>query len=432
METIRLIYYKLKELLFLPILCLLLLVLSFCFESPNVMFNGYADIMLSPSILLTDYFAVGGMGATFFNAATVLLFNIIVLKLLKINYNGPIFAGLLMIVGFSFFGKNLINTLPIYLGVFIHCYFRRVNIRNFIVVTLFSSGISPLVSWVVFGSNFNYFISIPLGILCGLLAGFILPALVEGALKFTGGYNLYNVGFCLGIISVFFYGLFTLCGFDVARQTLLDDTHQDFLLYLLLTISILCILYGLTGGKHVLISYFNLIKESGRLISDFKEKYAIKVIFLNMGSISLICCLMVHFIPDIPLNGIMFGTIVSIIGFAAYGIHLLNIIPVWIGALIYILLSKEHFNSISTCMALFFVTSLAPLAGKYGIFVGIMAGFSHMLINPFFISFQGGFDLYNNGFCAGFVAFFVHTIVEHFNWRSKIKERFNKKKKQHE
>ena len=74
MQTIRLIYYKLKELLFLPILCLLLLVLSFCFESPKVMFNGYADIMLSPSILLTDYFAVGGMGATFFNAATTDLY----------------------------------------------------------------------------------------------------------------------------------------------------------------------------------------------------------------------------------------------------------------------------------------------------------------------------------------------------------------------
>lgn len=428
MQALKRIYYELKSLLLLPVLALLLLILSFCFEDIVTMFEGYAKIMLSPSILLTDYFAVGGMGATFFNAATVLIFNIVVLKILKIDYNGPIFAGLLMIVGFSFFGKNLINTLPIYLGVFIHCYFRRVNIKSFIVITLFSSGISPLVSYVVFGSGLNYFASVPLGILCGIIAGFILPSLVEGALKFTGGYNLYNVGFCLGIISVFFYGLFTLFGLEVKLQTLLDDTHQTFLFYLLLTIALLCIIYGLTGGKNVLINYYKLVKESGRLISDFKEKYAIKVIFFNMGTISLVCCLIVHFVPDIPLNGIMFGTIISIVGFAAYGIHLVNIIPVWIGALIYVLLSKDQFNSISTGMALFFVTSLAPLAGQYGIFVGIIAGFSHMLINPFFVSFQGGFDLYNNGFCAGFVAFFVHTIVEHFSFRKKIKERFKQNK----
>ena len=36
------------------------------------------------------------------------LFNIILIKILKIEVSGPIFAGMMMIVGFSFFGKNTI------------------------------------------------------------------------------------------------------------------------------------------------------------------------------------------------------------------------------------------------------------------------------------------------------------------------------------
>ena len=426
MTKLKKIYHYLDDTMYLPLLFILLFVLSFCFEDITTLFAGYGKIMVSSSILLTDYFAVGGMGATFFNAATVLLFNLILLHILKIKYTGPIFAGLMMIIGFSFFGKNLINTLPIYLGVFLHCYFRRVPLSNFIVVTLFSSGISPLVSYCVFGTNLPLYYGIPLALFCGILAGFLLPALVEGALAFTGGYNLYNVGFVLGIISVFFYGIFNLLGFDVNLASIIDDTHRIVLILLLFVICLLCILYGLSGGKKTIISYFNLQKETGKLISDFKINYNNKVIFLNMGILGLIACGFVYFIKEIPVNGIMFGTVISVIGFAAYGIHLRNVLPVWIGAFIYILISKDKFASISTCMALFFVTSLAPLAGEYGFFIGIIAGFCHLLINPFFIEFQGGFDLYNNGFCAGFVAFFIHTIYNHFNWRKKLLQRFKK------
>ncbi len=426
MLIIKKIYKYLTDTMFLPLLLILLFILSFCFEPFLNVLEGYAKIMLSSSILLTDYFAVGGMGATFLNAATILLFNILILKLLKIDYTGPIFAGLMMIIGFSFFGKNLINTLPIYLGVFIHCYFRRIPIRNFIVITLFSSGISPLVSFCFFSTGLPYYFSVPLGIFCGIVAGFLLPSLVEATMNITGGYNLYNVGFALGLISVFFYGIFKLFNFNVDIVTILDNTHRQFLILLLIICCLLCILFGLTGGKKTILSYFKLLKESGRLISDFKEKYSNKVIFLNMGIIGIIASLIIYFIKDIPFNGIMFGTVISILGFAAYGIHLFNILPVWLGALIYIYISPEKFSSISTCMALFFVSGLAPLASSYNFFVGILAGFCHLLINPFFIQFQGGFDLYNNGFCAGFVAFFLHTIIDHFSWRNQIEKRRNK------
>ena len=86
MTKLKKIYHYLDDTMYLPLLFILLFVLSFCFEDITTLFAGYGKIMVSSSILLTDYFAVGGMGATFFNAATVLLFNLILLHILKIKY----------------------------------------------------------------------------------------------------------------------------------------------------------------------------------------------------------------------------------------------------------------------------------------------------------------------------------------------------------
>jgi hypothetical protein len=60
------------------------------------------------------------------------------------------------------------------------------------------------------------------------------------------------------------------------------------------------------------------------------------------------------------------------------------------------------------------VTALAPVAGKFGVFYGLLAGFIHLLIAPQAFALQGGFDLYNNGFTAGLVAGIVVVIAQQF------------------
>jgi hypothetical protein len=60
------------------------------------------------------------------------------------------------------------------------------------------------------------------------------------------------------------------------------------------------------------------------------------------------------------------------------------------------------------------VTALAPVAGKFGVFYGLLAGFIHLLIAPQALALQGGFDLYNNGFTAGLVAGIVVVIAQQF------------------
>jgi len=72
--------------------------------------------------------------------------------------------------------------------------------------------------------------------------------------------------------------------------------------------------------------------------------------------------------------------------------------------------------TIGPTLSVIFVMGLAPISGQFGIIPGIIAGFLHLLITPLALEFQGGFDLYNNGFAAGFVcavlAPFFHSFLK--------------------
>ena len=161
----------LKNDMYLELLCFFFFVLAFTLNNPLDTFNGFYKIFTSPSILLTDYVFVGGIGAAFLNVAINLLFNIILIKILKIEVSGPIFAGMMMIVGFSFFGKNIFNGLPIYLGVWLFSKMKKKPFQNYIITLLFSSGLSPIVSYSIFGFGLPYYFSIPLGIIVGIIVG---------------------------------------------------------------------------------------------------------------------------------------------------------------------------------------------------------------------------------------------------------------------
>ena len=120
------------------------------------------------------------------------------------------------------------------------------------------------------------------------------------------------------------------------------------------------------------------------------------------------------------LNGILFGSILAILGCAAFGLHLRNACYIWIGAILQIVLKlalRGDFNieihrDINMLVAFIFASGLAPIAGKYGIIYGIIGGFLHMVLTPLMIGLQGGFDLYNNGLAAGFEASMLAVCAE--------------------
>lgn len=394
----------------------------FLLEPFDQLLSNYWKILISPSILLTDYLAVGGLAATLFNVLTTLLFNYILIKSLKLHFTGPILAVLMTIIGFSFFGKNVINALPMYLGIYIYAKATKTEYKNHIIVLLLSTGISPIASYIVFGIGLELYVGIPLAIIFGALIGFILPAFNTHALRFHQGYNLYSTGFSMGVIAMIGTAVMHGFGHKVKTNFILTYDFHWLLFWGLLILSILFILVSFIYDKKPWKNYPSLLKSPGRLVTDFYRDHGIGTTLLNIGIMGLLSLILV-LVMKIQISGPMTGAIFTVMGFAAFGKHPFNSIPVVIGGIIaYWLFMFVDPNLVGegTKLALFFVTGLAPIAGQYGMIPGIIAGFLHLLIVPFALSFQGGFDLYNNGFAAGFIAAISAPIFDLINHTKEV------------
>jgi hypothetical protein len=110
----------------------------------------------------------------------------------------------------------------------------------------------------------------------------------------------------------------------------------------------------------------------------------------------------------------MMAGIFTFMGFGAYGKHIINAIPVMMGVVLASYLPNLSLTNIGPSIALFFVTAIAPIAGKFGPIYGILAGFLHLILSSQVLSFQGGFDLYNNGFTGGIVAGLIVVLAQQF------------------
>lgn len=403
----------LKKSFYLPILALIMIILAFIFNTPKEIFVGYKNILLSSSILTTDYIAIGTLGGALVNAASILILNLVILRLLNLRMSGLIYAALYMILGFSFFGKNILNSLPIYIGIYLYAFLNKIPVKNLVISLLFSSGISPLVSYLIFGFDLAYYISIPLGIGAGIVAGLMVPAISSHTIKFHQGYNLFNVGFSLGIISLAFNGVLRAFNLRASEISILSNDHTLFLYLFVAILALVLLIAGIILNPKSFKMIPDLYKRSGRLVSDYIRDYGVSIVMINQASLltfEILICL----IFKIELNGAIFGTILAVSGFAGAGLHLKNTSFVMLGAILMCLITKTNITSTSIIIGILFSAGVAPIAGRYGIVAGIIAGMLHIAILPLCRSFQGGYDLYNNGFCAGFVACILIAIIEAF------------------
>lgn len=403
----------LKKSFYLPILALIMIILAFIFNTPKEIFVGYKNILLSSSILTTDYIAIGTLGGALVNAASILILNLVILRLLNLRMSGLIYAALYMILGFSFFGKNILNSLPIYIGIYLYAFINKIPVKNLVISLLFSSGISPLVSYLIFGFDLAYYISIPLGIGAGIVAGLMVPAISSHTIKFHQGYNLFNVGFSLGIISLAFNGVLRAFNLRASEISILSNDHNLFLYLFVAILALVLLIAGIILNPKSFKMIPDLYKRSGRLVSDYIRDYGVSIVMINQASLltfEILICL----IFKIKLNGAIFGTILAVSGFAGAGLHLKNTSFVMLGAILMCLITKTNITSTSIIIGILFSAGVAPIAGRYGIVAGIIAGMLHIAILPLCRSFQGGYDLYNNGFCAGFVACILIAIIEAF------------------
>jgi len=126
------------------------------------------------------------------------------------------------------------------------------------------------------------------------------------------------------------------------------------------------------------------------------------------------------------LSGPVVGSILTAFGFAAFGVHLKNYLPVLAGVVIMTILNRFTILTRGMQIAAIFAVGLAPVAGQFGIFAGIIAGAVHAVIVMCTSEMNGGMNLYNNGFSAGWTAIILVPILESFIKRFTQKKRSEK------
>lgn len=390
---------------------LLFIITAFIHDAPRDIFRGMVKISLSRSVLITDYMAVGGLGAMLVNSAVVGIFCIIMLLAAAVKPNGSIIMALWLTAGFSMFGKNLFNMLPLTFGVWLYSRYRKQPFINFTLVALLSATLSPVVSGIAFHQDIPRWLSVPLGIFLGVFAGFIFPELSTFTVRVHGGFNLYNMGFAGGIISTLFVSVLASMNVQMDTELIWSEGIDNVLLGLLYVLSAGMFLYGLFFDKKFTPpAYRRFLRHSGRAVTDFYIQYGDSV-YVNMGVLCGLSTTMLVLIGG-DLNGPTLAGIFTIVGFGAFGKHLLNVLPVLIGAILSTHVNVWDPRTPSNTLAILFSTGLAPIAGQYGMIWGLIAGFLHVNLVMHISFLNSGLNLYNNGYAAGLVALLLLPIID--------------------
>lgn len=405
-------------LLHVVVILILFFIYSIIRYDENVI-EGFIKIITSSSVLITDYLVIGGLGATLLNAITILIFNLALIKICKVKVRGVTVAAFFIVFGFSFFGKNIVNILPIYLGTYAFSKLEGEKFSKYLVVAMFSTGLAPIVS---FGFDDNLFQTI-LGPCLGLIYGFIIPTFSAHVIRFHNGYSLYNIGFAGGVYAILIYAMLNTFGIETEINNISSTEFSLELRLILLSISLMYLALGFTEKKEAK-TYKKLLSMSGRAVTDFTMIFGKSITYRNIGFVGVLTFAIITF-ANIPTSGIIFGASCTIIGFGAFGKHPRNILPVIFGALATGYFVKGEIDSSVLVIALF-ATTLAPIAGDFGFIPGIIAGVLHYGIASNTVTWQGGLNLYNNGFASGFVAAIMGSVLDTVEFKKLFKkEKYN-------
>ena len=397
------------------------IIFAFIVNTPYEIYRGLIEIVLSYDLLITDYVAVGGVGATLVNAAVTTLMFLVFIKQIQPKASGPLIMAFWLLAGFAFFGKNIVNVWPIIIGGYLYSKFRGESFSKYAVITALATSLGPSVTQMAMLEHIPLFPSLVIAMLFGIMIGFIMPPIAQNMLNLHNGFNLYNIGFSAGILAIL-TRIFVIAirGGEISPVFIWSYEYWITLTIFMTILFLFLLFVGINYGENRNENLLNLYKRSGQAPSDYYAVYR-EVTYINMGILGLFCtALMLGLRSDI--NGPVMGSIFTVVGFGAFGKHIKNIWPVMLGCLIaggfrYVFFGIEP----SVSLAILLVTCLAPIPGHYGWKWGVVAGFIHLYIAKNAAAFSGGFNLYNNGLAGGFVVMLLLPIIrmlhEHKNER---------------
>ena len=335
------------------------------------------------------------------------------------------------------------------------------KISENIHIAFFATALAPFVSEMLFRYSVGNFdpavtqinwVGFTLATICGIAVGFIVLPLLPGTAAMHRGYSLYKAGLAIGILGIFVYsfmyntlGISSPTNLPISNPTYyaLPYAYRGFMNVFF------CVLFGLT----FIVGFFmnkRRIRDYGKLLkctgygTDFVDKFGMPLCMINIavyGMLMIAYLNLVFIIPDIfpqlpagvGFTGPTVGVVFAALTFACDGQHPKNVFPIVLG---YVLLfavvvaiclvsgldipwtlSTQNYIS-----GLAFATGLCPIAGKYGVRYGIIAGFLSATICTVTAEMHGGFVLYNGGFTAGLSALILIPLLDFYKVKPKYED----------
>ena len=399
------------------------------FSHPQELASGLRSIILSRDALITDYFELVGYGPAFFNAALVMTISLVMIEYAELPFTGLTIAAVFINTGFGFWGKNVVNILPIHFGTILYAKAHNTPMSRYTYTALFATCLAPFVTELTYILPFGLWGNLAIAIIAGLFVGYVLPPLSQHTASMHMGYSLFNVGFSGGTLA--FVMFCVLKSFGIESQSVFiwkAEQHPKLIIgvYIYLLAAFLLGFYMNEGKMKNLLKIF---KHPGRAVADFVLMDGPGATLMNMaltGTAALTYAMLI----DADFSGPVLGCLFTVFGFAAFGAHLRNYLPVLLGVYLSTFLTQYSPNDAGMIIAVFFVVGVAPIAGQFGVIPGILAGMLHSCIVMCTSQMYGGLNLYNNGFSCGWVAIVMIPVLESFMRGYEVRKQQRKLKRE--
>jgi hypothetical protein len=399
----------------------------------GAMFSGFAQILMSPAQLTKDYFEVGSVSGAFLNVALVGFACTAMAFLPGAAVNGLTIAAYFLTTGFSFWGINFLNMWPFFLGVMLHALARRESFAKYVNLAMFSTALCPLASELLLrypesGEPRGVTLTgVVLMLAVGMLIGFLTPAMAAHSPSVHKGYDLYSAalpGVLLGLFAVAV--LYKSLGHAVPEiAATLGESHPAVVWGFCAVFFGLCVLAGWQLNGRSFGGYADLLRDTGHK-ADFAAKYGAGLAVMNVGVYGLMILAYYIFVNAIQgdalagFNGVTLGIVFCMVCFGGAGAHPGNVWPIMAGYVAFSFAATLCLggvfpvNAQAIMVGLCFASGLAPIAGNYGWWAGVLAGGMHYFLVTSIPAIHGGFSLYNGGFTSLLIAVILVPQLETF------------------
>ena len=399
----------------------------------GAMFSGFAQILMSPAQLTKDYFEVGSVSGAFLNVALVGFACTAMAFLPGAAVNGLTIAAYFLTTGFSFWGINFLNMWPFFLGVMLHALARRESFAKYVNLAMFSTALCPLASELLLrypesGEPRGVTLTgVVLMLAVGMLIGFLTPAMAAHSPSVHKGYDLYSAalpGVLLGLFAVAV--LYKSLGHAVPEiAATLGESHPAVVWGFCAVFFGLCVLAGWQLNGRSFGGYADLLRDTGHK-ADFAAKYGAGLAVMNVGVYGLMILAYYIFVNAVQgdalagFNGVTLGIVFCMVCFGGAGAHPGNVWPIMAGYVVFSFAATLCLggvfpvNAQAIMVGLCFASGLAPIAGNYGWWAGVLAGGMHYFLVTSIPAIHGGFSLYNGGFTSLLIAVILVPQLETF------------------